>query len=102
MPKFKSALNAYQSKVFLGHNWAATKGVVNNVNAHPYEVDHIVGAHNNTLDSISYANLEKLLNKKFNTDNHAIITNITKFNIEKIIPILHSKTRTTNGTWSLV
>lgn len=102
MPKFKSALNAYQSKVFLGHNRAATKGVVNNVNAHPYEVDHIVGAHNGTLDPVSYADLEKLLDEKFGTDSHAIIAGIAKFGVEEIIPMLSSGAGATGGAWSLV
>lgn len=35
----------------IGHNRYATKGAVNNVNAHPFEFSHVVGAHNGTLHS---------------------------------------------------
>tara|TARA_R110000823_G_C15952958_1_gene502517 strand:+ start:3849 stop:5132 length:1284 start_codon:yes stop_codon:yes gene_type:complete len=33
----------------IGHNRYATKGAVNNVNAHPFDFENIVGAHNGTL-----------------------------------------------------
>lgn len=100
--KFKEALSAYASKVFMGHNRAATKGAVNNVNAHPYQVDHIVGAHNGTLDAISYQELEDLLGEKFGTDSHAIIAGIAKFGVEELIPMLRSGAGSTGGAWSLV
>lgn len=37
------------NKVLIGHNRWATKGVVNDVNAHPFSHDHIHGVHNGTL-----------------------------------------------------
>lgn len=36
-------------KVLLGHNRAATSGEVNVDNAHPIQVDHIIGVHNGTI-----------------------------------------------------
>ena len=36
----------------IGHNRYATKGAVNNTNAHPFEFDKVVGAHNGTLRSV--------------------------------------------------
>lgn len=37
------------SCVLMGHNRWATQGKINNVNAHPFEFDRIIGAHNGTL-----------------------------------------------------
>ena len=37
------------SYALIGHNRAATKGKVNNINAHPFEFQDVVGAHNGTL-----------------------------------------------------
>lgn len=39
------------NKVLIGHNRWATKGAVNDVNAHPFSHDHIHGVHNGTLTS---------------------------------------------------
>jgi predicted glutamine amidotransferase len=36
-------------EVLIGHNRYATKGKINRISAHPFEKDHIVGAHNGTL-----------------------------------------------------
>tara|TARA_R100001086_G_scaffold249777_1_gene190902 strand:- start:29451 stop:30674 length:1224 start_codon:yes stop_codon:yes gene_type:complete len=41
-------INSFGS-VLVGHNRAATKGKVNNVNAHPFQFDNITGVHNGTL-----------------------------------------------------
>ena len=37
------------NNVMMGHNRYATKGAVNKTNAHPFEFDNIIGAHNGTL-----------------------------------------------------
>lgn len=95
MNKFKSALSGYQSSVFMGHNRAATKGVVNNINAHPYEFDHIVGCHNGTLSPSSFRELEDALGEKFDVDSQAIFAAIAKFGIKKTVPMLQ-------GAWALV
>lgn len=93
--KFKDALSGHNSVVFMGHNRAATKGVISNVNAHPYEVDHIVGAHNGTLDTASHRALEEALDEKFGTDSHAIIAGIARLGIEATMKLM-------SGAWSLV
>jgi len=36
-------------KILIGHNRWATKGLVNNTNAHPFEFDGVVGVHNGTI-----------------------------------------------------
>jgi predicted glutamine amidotransferase len=94
-PKFKTGLTSFPSQAFMGHNRAATKGLVNNINAHPYEVDHIVGAHNGTLDQSCWNELETKLGEKYGTDSHALIACIAKFGIEETVPLLR-------GAWSLV
>lgn len=101
MKKFDTALNGFNSTVFLGHNRLATKGVVNNYNAHPYQFDKadgsgvIVGAHNGTLDASSWKELEEELGEKYEVDSMAVIAAIAKFGIEKTIPMLR-------GAWALV
>ena len=93
--KFKDALQAFPSHVFIGHNRLATKGVVNNINAHPYEFDHIVGAHNGTLSPASFKALEDKIGEKFEVDSKAIFACIAKFGIEETVPLLQ-------GAWALV
>lgn len=93
--RFNDALSGYNSQVFLGHNRFATKGKVNGANAHPYHVDHIVGAHNGTLDASSWTALEAKLGEKFEVDSLALITAIAKFGIEETVPMLQ-------GAWALV
>ena len=61
MGAFKKALNGNTSKVFLGHNRAATVGKVNAVNAHPFQVGDILGVHNGTLDKDSWKRLDETL-----------------------------------------
>lgn len=95
MGKFKDALNGYQSIVFLGHNRAATRGVVNHANAHPFQVDHIVGAHNGTLDHSSALALEKVIGEKFPVDSQAVFAGIAKLGIEETLKYME-------GAWSLV
>lgn len=45
---FSNASSGFQ-RVLMGHNRYATKGKVTARNAHPFEFDHIIGAHNGTL-----------------------------------------------------
>jgi len=93
--RFNDALNGAASSVFLGHNRSATKGLVNHINTHPYEFDHIVGAHNGTLEDSSWKALEENLDEKYTTDSMAVIAHIAKFGIEKTVPLLC-------GAWALV
>lgn len=93
--KFIKALSGYNSSVFLGHNRYATKGVVNNVNAHPYEYGDIIGAHNGTLDMPAWKELERELKEEFPVDSMAIIAGIDRLGIEKTVSLLR-------GAWALV
>ena len=95
MPSFKEANSGYQSKVLLGHNRAATKGMKTTFNAHPFRFEHIVGAHNGTLDDSSWKELEEVLGEKYPVDSMAIIAGIAKIGIEETMKHL-------TGAWSLV
>jgi predicted glutamine amidotransferase len=94
MAEFKKVLNGSGSLVFLGHNRAATRGKVNYHNTHPFQFDHIVGAHNGTLEHWCQQKLQKMLDQEFEVDSEAIIAAIAKFGIKKTIPLLR-------GAWSL-
>lgn len=95
MQRFKDCMSGFNTAAYIGHNRAATRGVVNNVNAHPYHIGKIVGVHNGTLDLTSYAELERELGEKYPTDSMAIIAAIDRFGIEKTVKMLQ-------GAWSLV
>lgn len=92
---FKEVCNGYQSTVFIGHNRAATRGIKNSANAHPYQYGRITGAHNGTLETACTKELEELLGEKFDVDSMAIFAAIEKLGIEDTIPLLQ-------GAWSLV
>lgn len=93
--KFKTANSAYSSQAFIGHNRAATRGVVNAVNAHPFTYGDITGAHNGTLDVSCVRKLEEELGETFTVDSMAIFAAIDKFGVEKAVGMLE-------GAWALV
>ena len=93
-PKFKEALNGNASCVFLAHARAATKGAINNHNAHPFKFDHIVGAHNGTLFGSSQDNLEKEIGEKYPVDSMAIIASIAAIGIKETVKLLE-------GSWAI-
>jgi hypothetical protein len=101
MGRFKSALSGSSSKVFLGHNRAATRGVVNTMNAHPFECGHILGAHNGTLDNASTTRLEDALGEKFGVDSLALFTAIERLGLEEAISLIEEGDFSTTGAWSL-
>lgn len=87
---FTEAL-AMPNKVLIGHNRYATAGAVNKKNAHPFQIDEIVGAHNGTL-----TNKYQLLDgHKFDVDSEALYNHMEKKGLESLL-------KTMNGAWALV
>lgn len=103
MQRFKDALNGNASTVFMGHNRAATRGVVNSYNAHPFAIGNIVGAHNGTLSAHTTKLLEDALEETMSVDSMALIAHIDRFGIDNTIKKLRSSD---NGVcpdaWALV
>lgn len=78
-----------ESDFAIGHNRAATKGVVKADNAHPFRDGHIVLAHNGTL------NQYKELADDVEVDSHAICKSITKRGAKETLEMV-------DGAFSLV
>lgn len=98
---FDKALAGYNSKVFIGHNRAATIGKVNEYNAHPFRFGDVVGAHNGTLDSASWRRLEDAIGEETSTDSMAIFAAINKIGIDETIALMEEGLTSTTGAWAL-
>lgn len=95
LPAFKTAANGLSAAALIGHNRATTRGLTTTFNAHPFEFDHIVGAHNGTLDYAAMGRLEDALGEKFNVDSQALIAGIARLGVEKTFGMI-------TGAWSVV
>lgn len=62
----------------IGHNRYATKGAVNNVNAHPFDFQNVVGVHNGTLHQ--YHNLDNA--KDFEVDSECMYSHLNDHGIQ--------------------
>lgn len=80
--------NRANKRVIIGHNRAATKGKVNYKNAHPFEFEHIVGAHNGTLREYS------ALKSDHEVDSEKLFYALDKHGPEEVIPQI-------SGAWAL-
>lgn len=68
--------------VFLGHNRAATQGAVNVANAHPFEFDNLVGAHNGTVQKWS---INKFHNaNQYDVDSQIIYSQLSHTNVDDV------------------
>jgi hypothetical protein len=78
-------------RAIIGHNRYATTGAVNRNNAHPFENEGVVGAHNGTL------NTKHLLADapKFTVDSENIFHHIDKFGVRDALKYM-------GGAWALV
>lgn len=87
---FKS-LMARSHNVLIGHNRFATKGAVNSINAHPFEIGKLMGVHNGTLRQ------QKLLpdSGSFEVDSENIYHSINKIGVAET-------TKKLNGAYALV
>ena len=84
-------LMARNHNVLIGHNRWATKGVINKVNAHPFQIDKIMGVHNGTLKQ------QSLLpdSNSFDVDSENIFHSINKIGVAET-------TKKLNGAYALV
>lgn len=99
---FSEILNANTSWAFIGHNRAATIGAKTDVNAHPFQIGHITGVHNGTLEDKDKKLLEDIVGEKFNTDSEALFAAIAKIGIKNVIPQLTTGRDSYKGAWSLI
>lgn len=100
--RYKEASNGAQSHVFLGHNRAATKGAVNDINAHPFHHGNIVGAHNGTLTNRNFKELTELCGEVYGTDSETLFAVMGSIGVEETIPLLEKGRDKSDGAWSLV
>lgn len=85
-----SKLIARFNRVLLGHNRYATQGKVNKNNAHPFEFETLIGAHNGTLH-----NKQALLDAQyFDVDSMNLYHHIDKKGVKDAINLCR-------GAWSL-
>jgi predicted glutamine amidotransferase len=85
--------NPLSLKAIVGHARHATVGEKTESNAHPFEFNNIVGAHNGTIDREC---IKQFLDKenKFGTDSEAIFNKIDQSSIQEVIPELE-------GAWAI-
>lgn len=81
------------NRVFIGHGRHATVGNIIDENAHPFEFENLVGAHNGTLSGRSNGKLTD--RDQYGTDSEALYANISAFGVENVIPEME-------GAWALV
>lgn len=87
----KKVLSEAGVYALVGHNRAATKGLVNDDNAHPFQHDAVIGVHNGTLRTT-----HQLPNSsKFVVDSDNLYYAMTQESIDTLIPKV-------NGAYALV
>lgn len=86
------ALMRKSAKCLIGHNRYATKGEITLENAHPFQFEHIVGAHNGTLEPWSQRKLHD--NHILGTDSEAIYSHMNKYGLKDTVDKLE-------GAWAL-
>lgn len=86
---FNSAMAGTQ-KVMIGHNRYATQGAINKRNAHPFEFETLVGAHNGTLtNKWQFPDA-----RDFEVDSEALYNSIEVDGVDKSIKLA-------KGAWAL-
>lgn len=74
-----------ESNLFLGHLRAATKGVVNLENCHPFNYGDIIGCHNGTLTNWELLKLEHQLDDNIEMDSKIFFDYLSKNDDYKIL-----------------
>lgn len=91
MKEYEAELRKPQMCI-IGHNRYATKGEVSVDNAHPFEFEHVVGAHNGTLDYSAWKKLH--FNEKYGTDSQSIYSHLNEYGVRETVDQLQ-------GAWAL-
>ena len=89
---YHAALKETGKHFIIGHNRYATIGSVNEDNAHPFDFDYVVGAHNGTLRGPGLTRLP--MYHKYDTDSQALYYSISRDGVEDVIPRM-------SGAWAL-
>ncbi len=74
-----------ETNLFLGHVRAATKGIVNIQNCHPFLFDNIIGCHNGTLDNWGLLKKEHDLSDKVDMDSKVFFDYLNTYPDYKIL-----------------
>lgn len=77
-------------RVLMGHNRFATVGGINKWNAHPFDTNDVVGAHNGTIRNLHVLKHRAL----YDTDSEALLDEIGEDGIENVLPKVE-------GAWAL-
>lgn len=83
---------AYPQKVMMGHNRSATIGDKTEENAHPFKFDHIIGAHNGTLDKWCIKDLTN--HHLYGTDSQAIFATMNEKSVDEALKEM-------SGAWAM-
>lgn len=96
----KSFDKAFQGQIkgLIGHNRAATRGLISENNAHPFIFKHVLGAHNGTLYQIAENKLKNRLKdpEQFETDSELVFANL------EVYPDPKETISLLEGAWALV
>lgn len=74
-----------ETNLFLGHVRAATKGIVNIENCHPFLFDNIIGCHNGTLNNWGILKKEYNLSEKVDMDSKVFFEYLNTYDDYKIL-----------------
>lgn len=72
------AITSRVNRILMGHNRFATKGAINDENAHPFEFSKLVGAHNGSLTY--YTNMFE--HEKYSVDSQALYSDINENGVD--------------------